>query len=112
MPTYTYTCPSCGDFELYSSLQGYKEKVRCPSCTKQSQRNLLVDAMSVIATGLGAQTLGSIADKNADKLSQDEKDLLNAKHNAYKDVPEEQLAPLPAGMKRVGRPKEGVQWVD
>ncbi len=126
MPTYTYTCPRCGDFEAYASLSDYKPRIRCPNyylqhdtpfdlldkgvysdvvekkCKRMCNRNLMADTITV--SGLcddGPSTLGALADKNSDRMSVDEKESLDRKHNEYKKV--DPNKELPPGMSRVGK---------
>lgn len=109
MPTYTYQCPSCGDFEFRSSMSDYKNKVKCPKCKKLSPRNVLSDAESTIVIGDSSpKTVGAMAERNADKLSADEKHHLNKKHNAYKE--QDLNKPLPPGMERIQKPSEKPSW--
>lgn len=109
MPTYTYQCPSCGDFELRSAISEYKDKVKCPNCKKVSPRNVLADAESTITIGDSSpKTVGAKAERNADKLSKDEKEYLHKKHNAYKEP--DYNKPLPPGMERIKKPSEKPSW--
>jgi len=109
MPTYTYTCPKCGNFEQYASIANYTDNLPCPNCKRKSQRNLLVDSTTVIGIGDGApKTLGALAEANANKLSEDEKIALHKKHNAYKETPQEKK--LPKGMYRLHKPESKPWW--
>ena len=108
MPVYSYLCPSCGPFELHSSIRDYKEQVKCEKCGTKSNRQLLTDASTVIGIGDSSpKTVGAIADKNADKMSEDEKAAIYKKNNAYKEGPDK---PLPEGMTRIKRPSERIVW--
>lgn len=110
MPIYSYLCPSCGPFEHHSSIQGYKESIKCETCGKISSRLLLADASTVIGIGdASPKTVGAIADRNADKLSVDEKVALYKKNNAYKEGPDKAL---PDGMTRIEKPSERTRWTE
>lgn len=54
------------------------------------------------------KTLGHLANRNAERLSQDEKEHLNTKHNSYKDADTE--INLPAGMSKIKKPKSKTKW--
>ena len=45
------------------------------------------------------KTIGDLASRNRDKLSNDEKQNLYQKHNSYKETPADK--PIPAGMSRI-----------
>ena len=53
------------------------------------------------------KTLGDLARRNSDKLSEDEKHHLYIKHNEYKD--EQYQKPLPTGMSRVKKQPK-IKW--
>ena len=111
MPSYTYLCPTHGQFELTSSIADYKPKVTCSTkkCRKKCERALLSDASTVGGLGdVTPKTLGMLADKKADKLSIEEKASLYKKHNAYKEGNPDK--PLPKGMSRIEKPKEREVW--
>ena len=109
MPLYTYVCPKCGQFEKYLSFANYTEKVKC-ECGKLSHRDVLSDADSVFAIGDGApRTLGALADKNRDKMSNDEIIALRKKHNPHIYGPKKELPK--EGMRRL-KPNDngGYDW--
>jgi pyruvate-formate lyase-activating enzyme len=64
------------------------------SCVKKSDSEL--------------KTIGDIANRNRDKLSEDEKTHLYEKHNKYKD--QDLTKQLPQGMKRIQKPKKKIKW--
>lgn len=117
MPSYTYKCPnkSCeiDNFVVVSSVSAYKDTLKCPHCGKKSNRDLMSDIETVIDGGDGSpKTVGAWADKQGEKLSEDQKDTLYMQHNAYKF--EESKKELPAGMERMPKPKEPIRkhkWV-
>ncbi len=99
MPAYTFHCGKCSTlFEVLMSIAKYTPKQTCPNCkSKKVSREYQSDAVTGF---VGPKTLGSIAEKNADKLSADQKEHLFRKHNEYRFQPKPEL---PAGMKRVNR---------
>ena len=105
MPTYSFTCTNCREsFAIQCSMKeigGMKPK--CIYCVSnhtvrdyQSDNVLIVDAI---------KTIGSIAERNADKFSQAEKQAITHKHNSYKT--DHRKNPLPDGMSRVKRDEGG-----
>lgn len=107
MPIYSFECDTekggCGErFENSFSFREYDEKVKrylipCPNCKKRKPIIVLIDTPLYVGVK-GGVTLGSLIDKNSDKLSADEKQALHKKHNAYKDEPIRKE--LPKGMTR------------
>lgn len=112
MPLYTYICTKHGTFEFHSSIADYQPKRKCTKCSKKCERSLVDDAESVIGVGDATpKTLGGLADKQADKLSADQKAEMKKNHNAYREAdPNVEPKPLPAGMSRIERPKEREYW--
>lgn len=110
MPEYTYVCSSCElKFNIVSSISSYKETVVCPQCKfKKAERAYLEDLtslnMSIKKSDSELKTIGDIANRNRDKLSEDEKSSLNMKHNDYRYNQED--APLPKGMSRIKKNKK------
>ena len=105
MPEYTYICSSCElKFNIVSSISLYKETASCPGCQfKKAERAYSEDLsslnMSVKKSDSELKTIGDIANRNRDKLTDDQKLNLHQKHNDYKDGP----APgeLPKGISRM-----------
>jgi len=113
MPTYSYDCVKCGcRFELFFYIKDYKEQPKCATCgSAQTNRSYISDVLtqstSVRKSDNELKTLGDLARRNSDKLSEDEKLHLHNKHNAYKyDKSEKQL---PTGMSRVEKPQK-TKW--
>lgn len=105
MPTYSYFCPECNtDFELFFYIKDYTDNPVCISCGKQQTHRLYCkDVSSQVASVRKSdselKTIGDLANRNRDRLSNDEKAHLHKKHNEYKETQEEK--PLPAGMSRM-----------
>jgi putative FmdB family regulatory protein len=113
MPTYSYSCEECNEeFELFSSIKDYISTPKCIKCNgKKTYRRYIDDvitqATSVKKSDSELKTLGDLANRNRDRMSDDEKASLNTKHNEYKD-PKEEL-PLPKGMKRLKKQNK-IKW--
>jgi putative FmdB family regulatory protein len=106
MPTYSYKCLKClQDFELFFYIKDYIESPTCIHCkNKKTSRNYLKDVStqnsSVKKSDSELKTIGDLANRNRDRMSQDEKNSLYKKHNDYKENKTEEK-PLPAGMTRM-----------
>lgn len=109
MPTYSYFCDKCHSmFELYSSISEYVEHPECIYCDNTTTyREYLNDVktqnFSVKKNDSELSTVGDLANRNRDKLSEDEKHNLYVKHNEYKQ--HNSNKPLPQGMSRIKRKK-------
>lgn len=105
MPTYSYICNKCNtEFELFAYIKDYIEKPKCQYCgSKKTQRDLLKDAStqngSVKKLDSELKTIGDLANRNRDRMSDDQKHELYKKHNDYKENKEDK--PLPKGMSRM-----------
>ncbi len=113
MPTYSYTCKKCNcDFELFFHIQSYEEKPKCINCnSKSTERCYIKDVAtqntSVKKSDSELKTIGDLARRNSDRMSEDQKQALYMKHNSYKE--DKDLKPLPSGMSRVKKgPK--IKW--
>jgi putative FmdB family regulatory protein len=109
MPSYSYTCNACNiDFELFSYIKDYNPRPRCISCnSKNTERNYIEDAAtincSVKKSDNELKTLGDLANRNRDRLSDNQKADLEYKHNKYKDDRFKSNTNLPKGMKKLKR---------
>lgn len=113
MPTYTYFCKTCtSSFDLFASIRDYKEKAKCPHCeeicTRDYHEDMLTLSSSVKKSDSELATLGDIANRNRDRLSDDEKVALHHKHNSYKEGFSKN--DLPKGMSRMKKPKKKIKW--
>lgn len=116
MPNYTYSCGNCKiDFELFFSIRDYIDNPKCPNC--KSNKKINRDYISDVSTQITAikkgdselRTIGDLALRNRDKMSDDERNSLHMKHNAYKDNKIESK-PLPKGMNYTKKPKTKTKW--
>lgn len=114
MPTYTYLCDKCqSTFELFFYIRDYDEQPKCIKCaSKQTRRSYTSDVLSQSASVKKSdselKTLGDLALRNTERLSDDEKTALYMKHNAYKEDKIE-TKPLPKGMSRIKKPPK-TKW--
>jgi putative FmdB family regulatory protein len=113
MPDYTYVCTNCNKkFELFSSINNYEESPKCLNCNSKKTQRSYKDDLSTVSGSVRKsdselRTIGDLANRNRDKLSNDEKVNLHNKHNSYKDQPIEKL---PNGMKQIKKPKKKIKW--
>lgn len=114
MPTYSYKCEKCNQsFELFSSIRDYDSQPKCTACkSKQTYRLYINDvasqSVSVKKADSELKTVGDLAKRNTDRMSEDQKTALYMKHNAYKENKEE-TKPLPSGMSRIKKPPK-TKW--
>jgi hypothetical protein len=113
MPEYTYICNDCNSrFCIICSIREYKEHVECLNCKslftiRAYEEDLPTLNMSVRLASSEIKTLGHLAHRNSETMSEDQKNELYRKHNSYKEeIPEK---PLPKGMKRIKKPKK-IKW--
>lgn len=113
MPTYSYVCNKCNkDFELFFYIRDYIEQPRCIHCkSENTSRSYIKDVItqntSVRKADSELKTIGDIANRNRDRLSEDEKIALDHKHNSYKE--ETPKTELPKGMKRLKKQPK-IKW--
>lgn len=113
MPTYSYTCEACSSrFELFFYIKDYISCPECPDCksVKTHRRyadDILTQSASVKKADSELKTVGDLANRNRDRLSDDQKLSLEKKHNAYKEQKEEK--PLPKGMSRIKKQPK-IKW--
>lgn len=93
----------CGSqFEITSTMDEIVGlKPECPNCGKKKAVSRIFGGIVVSTT----KTLGGLVDKNTAKLSEDHKNHLNEKHNAYRK--KEFTGKLGKGMKAYERDKDG-----
>jgi putative FmdB family regulatory protein len=113
MPTYSYRCNKCDNsFELFFYIKNYIEQPQCNLCgSDKTERCFTKDAMtlntSIKKSDNELKTIGDLARRNAEKMSEDEKISLYQKHNSYKE--QESIKKLPSGMQRVKKPMK-TKW--
>lgn len=113
MPTYTYFCNKCKKkFELFYYIKDYVSSPNCLHCaSKLTERSYSDDIASVqnsiIKHDSELKTVGDLANRNRDRMSEDQKQALEYKHNSYKE--QHNNKPLPKGMNRISKPNK-VKW--
>lgn len=112
MPEYTYFCDKCKlTFSIVSNIRDYKNKIKCDNCSTVCERSYDIDLPTIhgnIKLAVSEiKTLGHLAQRNTETMSQDQKDALYRKHNSYKEDATEK--PLPKGMNRLKKQNK-VQW--
>lgn len=113
MPTYSYCCDKCSNnFEIFFYIKDYQEQPECPRChsAKTSRRyaeDVLTQNASVKKSDSELKTIGDLAMRNSEKMSEDQKEYLYRKHNSYKEDPSEQKE-LPKGMSRIKKPPKPI----
>lgn len=112
MPSYTYVCEKCGTkTEIFTTIQNYKEHISCAcgaTMGRYYQDDLVNMLGSVIKSDSELKTLGDLANRNRDRMSDDHKAHLHKKHNEYK-APAQQKE-LPKGMTRMKKSSQKFQW--
>lgn len=113
MPTYSYSCNKCcNDFELFFYIKDYQEKPKCIHCGSLSTQRLVAKDAATLNTSVRKsdgelKTIGDLAQRNRDKMSNDQKQHLYEKHNSYKENKIE-TKPLPKGMKYIKKPPKPI----
>jgi hypothetical protein len=109
MPSYSYLCTKCKEkFEIVCSIKDYNAQPKCLSCKRSSgvcrlyRDDLLTLNTSIKKSDSELKTIGDLAARNSDRMSDDQKQNLYAKHNDYKETPSQKE--LPKGMSRVKKP--------
>jgi putative FmdB family regulatory protein len=112
MPSYSYGCDTCGfEFELFFYIKDYNANPKCLNCDNYAHRLYVVDVLSQSASVKKSdselKTIGDLAMRNSERMSEDQKISLYQKHNSYKDTKEEPKS-LPSGMSRIKKPPKTV----
>jgi hypothetical protein len=70
-------------------MKDYKELVKCPKCKRNTLvRNLQADLPNgSVVKGESELTVGELARRNSERFSEDYKEHLHNKNNAYRDNP-------------------------
>lgn len=103
MPTYPYKCNNCDyKFEVSQSIKEYKELRKCPQCHQLTLKRLFnIKSGFVKLADSEIKTVGHLAQRNRERMSKDQRDELQRKHNEYKLKPPEHDPP--SGMSYVPR---------
>ena len=87
MPFYDYICQKC-----HHTLEAFQRMddlvlTKCPKCGEESLIRCLNIPYVHIKQSDGSMTLGSLAEKNAKNMSQEQKEILDKKHKRNKKKP-------------------------
>jgi putative FmdB family regulatory protein len=111
MPNYTYECSKCKKkFEIFSTIQDYNPSHECSFCGSKSTQRSYIDDMCVgfvKKSDNELKTIGDLANRNRDRMSNNQKTDLYSKHNSYKETG---YSELPTGMSRMKKPKQKKGW--
>ena len=117
MPNYTYFCNKCNkSFEKFFTIRDYQEKIKCQNCRTTCQRYYMEDMLTINSavkkSDSELKTLGDLANRNRDQMSEDHKMALHQKHTKYQDdkLKDELTKELPKGMSRMAKPKYKPKW--
>lgn len=83
MPQYTFLCPKHKSFEIFRTFSEYQEKEKCPSCKHLCSRNYQADQVNanIVVGDSDLKTIGHLANRNRDSLSNQAKMDLFIKHH-------------------------------
>lgn len=114
MPNYTYLCETCcKKFEIFTSIKEYNPRPKCVFCKSKKTNRSYSDDLTrssafVRKSDDELKTVGDLANRNRDKMSNDQKIELYQKHNNYKENSSQK--PLPQGMSRIKSSKTKNRW--
>ena len=82
MPTYVFECKSCSDrLEVKRSItEKIPNRRKCPACKKLALRRVIFAPHVYNKPGDGEISVGLLADRNTERMSSDEKELVNNQH--------------------------------
>ena len=89
MPIYVFECENCGDqLEVKHSIaEKIPNRRKCPSCKELKLRRVIFAPHVYNKPGDGEISVGLLADRNTERMSSEEKELVN---NQYKTGPSTQ----------------------
>tara|TARA_R100000306_G_C4360489_1_gene134990 strand:- start:831 stop:1238 length:408 start_codon:yes stop_codon:yes gene_type:complete len=111
MPSYIFTCyedeKGCGHtFDILATMdEAPSLKPTCPNCHKRKSVARNYELQNVVVYDSSPTTLGSLADRNSERMSDDQKNHLTNKNNAYRD--QAFTGSLPKGGSLVPRNDKG-----
>lgn len=106
MPEYTFHCDTCDNtFSIVCSIKEYRDTHMC-LCGSKALRSYADDLLTINASVKKSdselKTIGDLAMRNSERMSDDQKNDLYTKHNSYKF--ENSTKELPSGMSRLKKP--------
>jgi len=97
---------------MFFHIKDYISSPKCSCGNKKTERNYVSDASTIMGSVKKSDnelsTIGDLANRNRDRLSNDQKIELHQKHNSYKET--ESTKELPKGMSRMKKPKTKLKW--
>lgn len=113
MPEYTYECDKCQSiFSVICSIANYQDHPLCDCGSKKTNRCYVNDCLTINGnvkkSDSELKTIGDLANRNRDRMSNDQRQELHTKHNSYKE--QDLSKPLPKGMSRIKRPETKIKW--
>jgi hypothetical protein len=95
------------------AIKDYIAQPKCEHCKSNKTHRLYIEDIKTLNTSIKKsdselKTIGDLANRNRDRLSQDHKTNLEQKHNDYKE--ETSQKELPKGMSRIQKPKVKTKW--
>ena len=82
MPIYVFECENCGDqLEIKKSITDkIPNRRKCPACKKLKLRRVIFAPHVYNKPGDGEISVGLLADRNTERMSSGEKELVNNQH--------------------------------
>lgn len=114
MPTYTYFCDHCNNHvELFYHISDYQENPQCLLCQSPGMHRDYSTDIGTLSSSIKKsdgelKTIGDLANRNRDRMSDEQKQELYMKHNSYKHI--EPNKELPKGMSRIKKPITKPKW--
>jgi putative FmdB family regulatory protein len=115
MPTYSYSCNKCNkSFELFFYIKDYIQQPKCPLCSSKQTNRCYIEDVSTLSSSVKKadselSNLGDLANRNRDRMSDDQKQFLFQKHNEYRE--DKSSTDLPSGMSRMKKQPK-IKWTD
>lgn len=108
MPSYTFVCSKCSkQFEIVCSIRSYTDQQSCPVCnSKKHVSRCYTEDVATLNSSIKKsdnelKTVGDLANRNRDRMSESQKAELYEKHNEYKEQTSEKK--LPKGCQRFSK---------
>ena len=99
-------------FELFAHIRDYNPSPKCVCGSNKTERDYANDVSSILGSVKKSdselKTVGDLANRNRDRMSEDQRVDLHHRHNDYKEVASQKE--LPKGMQRITKPKIKTKW--
>lgn len=96
MPTYSFHCETCNnDFDLFMTISAYQMPAECPECKANKIVRSYVPPTGCVKKGDDEITVGHLAHRNTERMSEDRKESIYVKNNAYRENPPPFKKPAP-----------------